>query len=76
VSDTMKHSRPCVACGQPTYRKGGLCAPCATGAIDHLPSPAKVPESYLMACAEELVKRHEAREAALVKLGMRREATC
>lgn len=65
-----KHPRPCVLCGRRTYRKSMTCKVCDAG----FPDPGNAPEHYLQRCAEELLKRHEAREAALVKLGMRREA--
>jgi hypothetical protein len=75
------HTAPCSLCGVATYRRSLICRECdptvarkKPGPPRQLPDPRLWPESYLHRCAEELLKRHEAREAALVKLGMRREA--
>jgi hypothetical protein len=67
------HGAPCSNCGVTTYSAAGLCRSCSKLGISYA-DPKRLPEDYLMRCAEELLKRHEAREAALVKLGMRRAA--
>jgi hypothetical protein len=76
------HSAPCVQCGVTTYRQSMVCRKCdpdfkqrsLPGPPRRLPDPRLWPEDYLERCAAELLKRHEAREAALVKLGLRRAA--
>jgi predicted amidophosphoribosyltransferase len=60
------HGRPCIACGRRTYTPSGLCPDCGA-----LPPPDRMPESFLQACAEELLRRHQARGKLLERLGIR-----
>jgi hypothetical protein len=73
VDTRQAHGAPCTQCGAKTYTLSGICKGCKTKGLSYA-DPARLPEDYLMRCAEELLKRHEAREAALVKLGLRRAA--
>jgi hypothetical protein len=64
----IKHSKPCRMCGRPTYRKERMCKVCITKNGASLPEPSYLPEPYLAACAEELLKRHEERAQLLRRL--------
>lgn len=76
-----KHPRPCLKCKRETYRKSQVCARCDPAAVAkkcgrpvHQPEPKFWPEDYLLRCAEELLKRHNARSELLLKLGIKAEA--
>jgi hypothetical protein len=64
------HGVPCVHCGDLTYAKNGVCVPCRRKGKQYV-APARLPEDYLMRCAQELLRRHNERNALLVKLGIK-----
>lgn len=65
------HGRPCAKCGMPCYSQSGTCRQCSVAPNTHrFPLPQVAPEDYLMACAEELLKRHRQRAEALRALGI------
>ena len=68
VPDYKKHGRRCSKCGKRTYRDEGVCTDCTTGKV--WMAVEALPEDYLMRCAEELLKRHQARADALRRLGI------
>jgi hypothetical protein len=81
VREQQKHGSPCRNCRKHTFRRNGLCWECdpdaprkpkrwSTG-----PDPERMPEDYLMACAEELARRHRARRELLREVGVFVEAT-
>lgn len=67
------HGAPCSHCGTTTYTVTGVCRECRQKGRGYV-HPSRLPEDYLQLCAEELLKRQEAREALLVKLGIRKAA--
>jgi hypothetical protein len=66
-----KHPVPCLACGAKTYRKACVCKRCERRDGSMLPKPDVLPESYLLLCVEEMVKRHNHRAALMEQLGIR-----
>lgn len=81
-ANRIRHARRCLKCGTPTYRVSVSCRSCDPelagrgfpGTRSKLPDPKLWPEDYLTLCAEELLRRHNERHAALVKLGLKAEA--
>jgi hypothetical protein len=69
-----QHGVPCKVCRVRTYKASRMCRRCEAIEGLNLPDPAQVPENYLMRCAEELLRRHEARAKLLEQLGIRRAA--
>lgn len=65
------HGAPCTnGCGARTHTKSGVCVECQREARSRsYVDPRTMPDSYLEACARELVRRHERRAALLAKLG-------
>jgi hypothetical protein len=74
ATDTRQaHGVPCSSCGTKTYSISGVCTGCQKKGRMYA-DPKRLPEDYLMRCAEELLRRHKEREAMLVKLGLREAA--
>jgi hypothetical protein len=69
-----KHGAPCSGCGHRTYRQSQVCRRCESKDGVMFPDPKIAPEPYLMQCAVELLRRHDERNALLVKLGIREAA--
>lgn len=65
------HGSPCIKCGRHTYCSSGVCKFCSKTPAGLVPVSV-LPEDYLMACASELLRRHNERHELLVKLGIKR----
>jgi predicted amidophosphoribosyltransferase len=68
------HGAPCTTgCGSKTHTKSGVCIECQRQARSRsYVDPRTMPDSYLEACARELVRRHEKRAELIAKIGIRR----
>lgn len=65
------HGAPCSNCGAKTHTKSGVCVECQRQARSRsYVDPRTMPDSYLEACARELVRRHEKRAELIAKLGL------
>jgi hypothetical protein len=69
-STRTAHGVPCAHCGARTFAKAGVCVACKKRGRMYV-DPVRLPEDYLVRCAEELLRRREERDRLLVKLGIK-----